>query len=144
MAQQVLKESICCSRAMLSVSKSRMSTNWPDLILSTNLLGKGSEAGDKLNPGDDDPNIIAADDDPNAVELEGNVTPWKATWGGCCGTAPNAGKGRVWDHDVVAPPVTLDGLGISGTETREDCGGRRPREASEVPVPVHNQGQQAM
>ena len=40
----------CWSREMLSVSRSRMSTYWPDLILSTSFCGKGSEAGDRANP----------------------------------------------------------------------------------------------
>ena len=36
---------------MLSVSKSHISTNWPERTLSTNFCGKGAVAGDRLNPG---------------------------------------------------------------------------------------------
>lgn len=41
--------------------RSRISTNWPERILSTNLAGKGSVAGDRLNPGDDNGMMGASD-----------------------------------------------------------------------------------
>ena len=43
----------CWMRDILSVSSSRISTNCPDLILSTSFLGKGSDAGNRLNPARD-------------------------------------------------------------------------------------------
>ena len=42
--------SIRLSREMLSVIKSLISINWPDLTLSTNFCGNGSEEGEREKP----------------------------------------------------------------------------------------------
>ena len=61
---------------MLSANNSLISTNWPDLVLSTIFWGKGSAAGDSTSPvGAPGPRVGVADQ----ITEVGRPIP-----GGCC------------------------------------------------------------
>ena len=95
----------CWIRDILSVSSSRISTNCPDLILSTSFLGKGSDAGDRLNPARD---VLGSRTCEVVVAATAGVV-----------------NGEAIDQVSDAPPWAA--LGISATEATAAAGGRLPR-----------------
>ena len=101
---------------MLSASSSFISTNWPELTLSTSFLGKGSAAGDRMSA------VVSAGccGAPAGLVTAGGiaVTCMDTVVGTarCCGSSAVAG-------------VVLWPLVASGTEVSSCGGGRVPRTA---------------
>ena len=138
---------------MLSVRSSRISTNWPDVILSTSLRGNGSDAGDRLkaaevagsgtalgwvsgwvparSPGQPWP--MAAAVDPEGPAPEGPKTP---------ATAPPPAAVLVSIEGPAQVSVQVGtgpgaaGVVIKGTDATEAGGGRHPKPRGHTPEPA--------
>ena len=101
---------------MLSANSSLISTNWPDLILSTILWGKGSAAGDSTNPAVGPGQVALA----GVADQVTEVVP-----GGCS---------VVWKHPADVGPGRI--MVIGGDVSSDDwqvCGGSH---VVVLPLPV--------
>ena len=93
---------------MLSANNSLISTNWPDLILSTIFCGKGSAASDSTSPvGAPGPRVGVAD---QVTEVGGPIPR------GCCVVGGNPVDGSTGRDTVMAGRAPGDGwLGYVGS-----------------------------
>ena len=123
------REESWLTRAMLSASRSRISTNWPDCTLCTSVCGIGSQAGERIKPGRGQlggpsggrlGSCWSKDDGWVRGRNAGRVPVDRAVpddVGGC----PN---GRTDDDVTVVGSVVLDGL--TAIDTRQEGAGSAP------------------